>query len=162
MTRVYTHVMSPSLPVRTIRVSDDLWLSAHIAARLAGTTVSAVVTKALHEFVAAYPEPPPPEPPPQISLGELREQVAALTLQGLTADAIAARLNVSARTVKRHRAHTGTPGSKGPGGPPRRWTAYENDILADTSLSAPQVAAQLHRPVESVYQRRYEKGITIR
>ena len=49
--------VAPSRP-RAIRVDDDLWAAAHVAAGKQGTTVSAVANRALADLVASEDETP--------------------------------------------------------------------------------------------------------
>lgn len=94
---------------RSIRVPEDLWRAARDAAEATDppTTVSAVITAALRDLVQRTPLPDPPPAPPPMSNAERRRAVADLVRAGVSNQDIATRLNVSVRTVSRHRAATG-------------------------------------------------------
>lgn len=50
-------------PLRTVRVDDETWESASQAARERGENVSAVIRRALREYVTATPQDPSGPPP---------------------------------------------------------------------------------------------------
>lgn len=111
--------------------------------------------------VATPPDPEVPVPPPRRSRMERRAQVQALTLQGYSQTAIAARLGIDRRTVRQDAAAPPIaigppplPGNPTPDGPPppdspaharrqAQWREIRERRVAGQSIST--IARALHR-----------------